>query len=212
MSPAHEERRAHFTRRLEAFCDIVFGLSLSQLAFQLGVPTRVEQLVADPLRYLVFFGSFAIICVLWLGHHQMFRHFAAGRLDVFLNFVYLAFVALIPFAMNVYLHFAYSRIGLGIYALCFVGTTAPMTVLRVLGLRRDAADMEAGERLTVYRGVIRGLFVAVAMLLALASLGLGAAFAPLPMLLIIPAMIVIRRKIRAVPAWILGHPEVPSTG
>jgi uncharacterized membrane protein len=66
------ESAAHFTRRLEAFSDIVFGLSLSQLAFQLGVPNRVEVLVEQPLRYIIFFVSFAVHSIddACLRHHN----------------------------------------------------------------------------------------------------------------------------------------------
>jgi uncharacterized membrane protein len=95
------ERPAQFTRRLEAFSDIVFGLSLSQLAFQLGVPNRLAELVNQPLRFVTFFASFAVICMFWLAHHRMFRNFVPGRIDVFLNFVYQAFTALVPFGMQV---------------------------------------------------------------------------------------------------------------
>jgi hypothetical protein len=41
-----EHQRTHFTRRLEAFSDIVFGLCLAQSAVQLGLPDRAVDLIS----------------------------------------------------------------------------------------------------------------------------------------------------------------------
>ncbi len=47
------DERERFTRRLEAFSDLVFGFSLSLLATRLDVPTRTAD-IFNPQRWLPF--------------------------------------------------------------------------------------------------------------------------------------------------------------
>ena len=102
-------------RRLEAFSDIVFGLCLSELALLLGIPSKPIDLIDHPMRYAVFFGSFAIVSAFWYSHHRMFRYFYPGRIDVFLNFAYLAFAVLVPFGMQAMIKFSGDPIAFGVY-------------------------------------------------------------------------------------------------
>ncbi len=120
------ESQAHYKRRLEAFSDIVFGLSLSELALQLGLPMNPQELISSPIRYFVFFGSFGLVCSLWIGHHRMFRVFTPIRAAVALNFVYLAFTVLMPFGMQAFIKYPNNPIGIGIYLSCYAGTAASM--------------------------------------------------------------------------------------
>ena len=73
MVASRPEHRSHFTRRLEAFSDIVFGFSLAQLALQLQLPARAEDVLDHPIRWVIFFGTFGLITLFWLAHYRMFR-------------------------------------------------------------------------------------------------------------------------------------------
>jgi uncharacterized membrane protein len=197
------ESAAHFTRRLEAFSDIVFGLSLSQLAFQLGVPNRVEVLVEQPLRYIIFFVSFAVICALWLAHHRMFRYFAPNRIDVFLNFVYLAFAALIPFAMQVIVRFGSTTTGFAIYGFCFIGTSLSMALLLFRVLARRGADLEEADALRMYRHALTNSGVVAVIALSLLLLRFGASVSAMSLWLLVPYGIAVRLATRTLPRGLM---------
>jgi len=195
------ESRERFKHRLEAFSDIVFGLSLSQLALQLALPQHSADLFASPLRYVIFFGTFAIICGVWLSHHRMFQlAFEPDPLDIALNFVYLAFVAILPFAMQVNVRFGGSRAGFGFYLVDFIGFSLPMFVLLQRGLARRNPHLSEKQRLQLWRAVLRNRLILGASLLSLALLGLvGPAFAWIPFLLLTVGTSLVRRRVNAVP-------------
>jgi uncharacterized membrane protein len=200
------ERDAHFKRRLEAFSDIVFGLSLSELALQLGIPATARELINEPLRYFIFFASFAIVCSLWIQHHRMFRTFVPARTTVFLNFVYLAFTVLMPFGMQTLLKFPSSPIGFGIYAICYAATAASICALQLIGLRDCAAKLDDAERLDLFRRIVRSAALCACMLLALALLPIaGVGAAGLSLFLMFPAMFAARHALRRVPSALMGR-------
>jgi uncharacterized membrane protein len=205
------EREPQFKRRLESFSDIVFGLSLSELALQLGVPDRANELIDHPLRYVIFFASFAIICSFWSSHHRMFRYFWPNRADVLLNFTYLAFTVLVPFGMQSFLRFPASPVAFGIYLACFLGTSASMAALLFLALRRHWPYADTADRLDIYRRMLRVTIVGSSMALALALLPLiGTAFAGMSLWAMVPAIALMRRRVRTIPGWLAIQPALPG--
>jgi uncharacterized membrane protein len=197
LEPIHfTERESHYKRRLEAFSDIVFGLSLSELALQLGLPAKASGLIDHPMRYAIFFASFAIICSLWVAHHRMFRTFKPTRFNVFLNFVYLAFTVLMPFGMQSLIKFSNSPIGLGIYAICYAITMATICLLQAIGFRDFAARLDATDRADLLQRIARSGAITAVMVVALVLLPLrGAGAAGASLFLIAPAMVVVRRAL-----------------
>ncbi len=187
------ESQAHYKRRLEAFSDIVFGLSLSELALQLGLPKNPQELISSPIRYLVFFGSFGLVCSLWIGHHRMFRIFRPTRASVALNFVYLAFTVLMPFGMQAFIKYPGNPIGIGIYLSCYAGTAASMCGLLILGLRAGTEHLGEDERLRVKGNLVRYATLLAVMAGGLIALRLGGFQAAGEALLaIVPAMLLTR--------------------
>jgi uncharacterized membrane protein len=187
------ESQAHYKRRLEAFSDIVFGLSLSELALQLGLPKNPQELISSPIRYFVFFGSFGLVCSLWIGHHRMFRVFTPSRAAVALNFVYLAFTVLMPFGMQAFIKYPNNPIGIGIYLSCYAGTAASMCGLLITGLRAGTDHLSEDERLRVKDNLVRYAALLVVMVGALIALRIGGFHAAgLALLAIVPAMLLTR--------------------
>lgn len=213
MAHDEAESRERFKRRIEAFSDIVFGLSLSQLALQLALPDRASELVDHPLRYAIFFGTFAIICLTWLSHHRMFQlAFEPYPLDIGLNFAYLAFVAMLPFAMQVNVRFAGTTVGFGFYVATFVGGSIPMFLLLQRGLERRRPNLSDAQRLDLWRASLRNRFVlggsiASMVLLAIPVVGPAIAWIPFPLMGFVSG--VIRRRILDVPARY--KPEAAAT-
>jgi uncharacterized membrane protein len=206
------ESRERFKHRLEAFSDIVFGLSLSQLALQLALPAHAADLIQNPVRYAIFFGTFAIICAIWMTHHRMFQlAFEPDPPDIALNFVYLAFVAILPFAMQVNVRFAGSPIGFGFYIVDFIGFSLPMFGLLQRGLARCSPHLSGGQRLQLWRAVLRNRLILAASLTSLALIPLaGVAFAWIPFVFLSFATVAVRRRVHAVPARYLPVTTGPT--
>jgi uncharacterized membrane protein len=65
------------TGRLESFSDGVFAIAITLLILQVGVNTEggslAYRLGEQWPSYVSFVVSFAVIGILWLNHHQMFR-------------------------------------------------------------------------------------------------------------------------------------------
>jgi uncharacterized membrane protein len=94
------------TSRLEGFSDGVFAISITLLI--IGVDIKAEggslshRLVEQWPSYLSYVVSFAIIGVLWLHHHKIFRDIrVADHGLVVLNLVFLLGVSFIPFPTKV---------------------------------------------------------------------------------------------------------------
>jgi uncharacterized membrane protein len=96
----HPERRAT-TDRLGWFSDGVFTIAMTIMVFQLKPPedstfTALLALWPTGLSYVV---SYCFIAIVWLNHNHLFRFFpdVTPRL-VWINFVHLLMVLLIPFS------------------------------------------------------------------------------------------------------------------
>ncbi len=119
------EKDAHLARRLEGFGDVVFGFSVSQLALQLSLPQTPQDLVGNPIRYFLYFATFAALAGFWLRFHRMLSGaFRPAPFELVAVFFYLAFVGLVPYALYANAHFAMNgslqggRAGLAAYLLC----------------------------------------------------------------------------------------------
>lgn len=203
LDRAHE-RKAEFKRRLEAFSDIVFGLSLSELALLLGLPNKPSDLVAHPARYVVFFGSFAIVCAFWYSHHRMFRYFYPGRLDVFLNFAYLAFAVLVPFGMQAMIKFGGNPTAFGVYVASFIGTSVTMLGLIVRGLRHHPERRAEVESAQLFRRAVVMALASVILGGALILLRVSYEAAATEPLLMVPLFILARMTVRSVPDFVFA--------
>jgi urea transporter len=67
------ESEQHFTRRLEAFSDVVIGFSLAQLGAALVVSQQGLHSFLTPLGLVNFLFPFAIVCSAWFFTTGCFR-------------------------------------------------------------------------------------------------------------------------------------------
>jgi len=101
--------------RIAGFSDGVFSITITLLVFELHVPALLDiqnqwpnQTLNGQLfnalwqlattKGIVYFASFAVLGVYWVGQHNMFLHIRRhDRTMLWLNVLFLAFVALMPF-------------------------------------------------------------------------------------------------------------------
>jgi uncharacterized membrane protein len=128
--------RERFTRRLEAFSDIVFGFALAQSAFALQIPATLDAVYAQSGNLIFFAITFALIAMFWMMHYRIFHYaFAARTPDVALNFGLLAVVALLPYVLRLYITFQQSAIGSAAYSAELGAGFSLLAVLEYRGLR-----------------------------------------------------------------------------
>jgi uncharacterized membrane protein len=121
------------TNRVEAFSDGVFAIAITLLVLDLKVS---RDLTADSLRtallarwlsYVSFLASFAVIGIMWLNHHRMFRvirHASHGVL--LLNGLLLLMVTVVPFPtalVSEYLGHEGGALAAAVYCGWFVATS-----------------------------------------------------------------------------------------
>jgi len=162
-----------FTHRLEAFSDLVFGFSLSLLATRLDIPADVSQ-VFEPTRWSTFIITFAIICLLWLAHYRIFRHhFVPQIADVVINFVFLFGIAILPYAVQIFLRFTRGRDAITLYFGDFALVFAALATLRWRALHQRRGDSDPELRLREWRGTVRQYTIVLVVVGCLIGMGIG---------------------------------------
>ena len=160
----------HFTHRLEAFSDLVFGFSLSLLATRLDVQAD-ESEIFNATRWATFAITFGIICTIWLSHYRVFRHrFVARTFDVVVNFIFLLGIAVLPYVVQTFLRFQNNRSSLLLYLGDFTLVFASLATLRLSALWQRRDDDDEAARLREWRGVVRQYAITSLMVLLIAGM------------------------------------------
>lgn len=97
------------TNRLEAFSDGVFAIAITLLVLELHSPELEEgerlwpALVHEWPQFAAYLTSFAILGIMWVNHHSMFRQIQrADRWLMFLNLLLLLWATLLPFPTSLF--------------------------------------------------------------------------------------------------------------
>jgi uncharacterized membrane protein len=97
------------TSHIETFSDGVFAIAITLLVLELHIPELEEgehlwpALVKEWPQFGAYLTSFAILGIMWINHHSMFRQIQrADRGLMFLNLLLLLWTALLPFPTNLF--------------------------------------------------------------------------------------------------------------
>lgn len=97
------------TSRIEAFSDGVFAIAITLLVLELHIPELEPDerlwpaLVREWPQFAAYLTSFAVLGIMWVNHHSMFRQIRrADRGLMFLNLLLLLWTALLPFPTNLF--------------------------------------------------------------------------------------------------------------
>ena len=162
----------HLVHRLESFGDVIFGFSVSQLAFQLVLPKTPSDMIR-PTNFAVYGATFIAIVYLWFIFHRMLSNqYAPLRLELIFTMIFLLFVTLVPYAMYTYVHFVghveWIRASFGPYLACSVGTTIPSAFIAWRNFPRAWYHLDAPTRLLRWRRVCIVTTLATFLTVALA--------------------------------------------
>jgi uncharacterized membrane protein len=96
------------TARVEAFSDGVFAIAITLLILAVGIEQSIaggslkHQLLHLWPAYIAYGVSFLTVGIMWVNHHQIFRHFArVDRPLLLLNILLLMCISFTPFPTRV---------------------------------------------------------------------------------------------------------------
>jgi uncharacterized membrane protein len=114
--------------RLEALSDALFAIVMTLLVIEIRVPEFLEKFNEETLLhnleeklplFFAYFLSFTMLATFWYTHNFLFSLMAktVNRGLMNLNFVFLAFLSLIPFSSHLLGRYTESRVAVAIYSL-----------------------------------------------------------------------------------------------
>jgi uncharacterized membrane protein len=113
--------------RLEALADGVFAIAMTLLVLEISVPLITETSVNIELlrtllemwpKFFAYVVSFLVLGVMWGNHHFMFH--CIKRTDsklVWINILFLMFVALIPFSTSLLGEYRQTQVAVVVYGI-----------------------------------------------------------------------------------------------
>ena len=192
--------------RIVNFSDAIFAIALTLLVLDIRVPEIPDDLVADELpaqllalwpKYFGYVLSFVVIISFWNIHHSIFSSIRGyDRGLIWLNSIFLMFVALVPFPTALLSEYGDHQLPVAIYAATLAIGRLLLTVIYWYAT--------SGRRLvdpgTVRFFLLRGLTLPAIFLLTIgvSFFSVGAAIYSWLLLVVVDAVIR-RRRIRAEP-------------
>jgi uncharacterized membrane protein len=160
--------------RLAAFSDAVFAVIVTIMALELKAPDQPAFSNLWPLWPIAvsYAVSYLFIAIIWINHHYLMRFVSAPTLRlIWINFIHLFTVSLLPFATAWTARTRLASSPVAFYAGLFVLIDIAYNIFeREILIHADAAQMsERTRRLARRRSLIVLANFAIAMLLALVA-------------------------------------------
>jgi uncharacterized membrane protein len=163
--------------RIINISDGVFAIAITLLVLDIHVPDIPENMVVTELsdallalwpKYLSYFLSFVGISTFWTIHHSIFRPIRAyDRGLLYLNFLFLMFVAFVPFPTSLLGEYGNHRLPVAIYATTLAIGRLLLTAIYWYSTRNDRLLDEAQDPAEVRFLLIRGLTIPLIFLLSI---------------------------------------------
>ncbi|MBE2269500.1 MAG: DUF1211 domain-containing protein [Anaerolinea sp.] len=121
------------TARIETLADGVFAIVMTLLVFDIRVPVQeavdavglgpaLLTLTPNLISYVI---SFVILGVFWVGHHNQFFYIRrSDRTLLWINMLFLLFVALVPFSAGLLSRYGSDPVSVIVYNLNLIATGA----------------------------------------------------------------------------------------
>jgi uncharacterized membrane protein len=172
-----EREAARDRDRIVNLSDGVFAIALTLLVLDIRVPNIPENVVGSELpgvllslwpKYLGYVLSFVVITTFWIIHHSIFRPIRAyDRNLLYINFLFLMFVAFVPFPTSLLGEYGNHQLPVTIYAATLAVGRLLLTAIQWYSVRHDRLLDEAQDPATVRFLLIRGLTIPAIYLLTI---------------------------------------------
>jgi uncharacterized membrane protein len=164
--------------RLAAFSDAVFAVIVTIMVLELKAPEQATFSALWPLwpTAISYAVSYVFIAIIWINHHHLMRFVDAPTLGLmWINFVHLFMVSLLPFATAWIARTELASSPMVFYAGLFVCTDIAYNVFeREVLARADAARMTSHmRRMARWRSLVVLAGFTSAMLIAIVAPRLG---------------------------------------
>jgi uncharacterized membrane protein len=191
---------------LITFGDAIFAFSITFMAVSIEIPnlsetlsqTQVLQTLINELgtRFAIYVISFFVIGAYWVSYHQVFNHIVDSHaIIVWLSLVFLFFITLIPFAVNLQVDYNSYHIIFILYALVLIMAGLSLTSIWLHAQKKRLTDKTLSHKEMkniLLESLLLPSVFAISVLISIIDLQLAYYF----WIAIIPAKIIIRKKYR----------------
>jgi uncharacterized membrane protein len=187
-----------------SFGDAIFAFSITFMAVTIQIPNLPENLAQAQViqnligelgpRFAIYVISFFVIAAYWISYHQIFNHIAGSHVViVWLNLLFLFFITIIPFAVDLQIDYGIYQVIFILYALVLTAAGASLTLIwlhamkgRLLDKTMNQTDIQS---IFLESIVLPSVFV-ISIFVSIVDLEIAYYF----WMIIIPAKVVLRWK------------------
>jgi uncharacterized membrane protein len=187
-----------------SFSDAIFAFSITFMAVTIQIPNVPENLTQAQVienligklgpRFAIYVISFFVIAAYWISYHQIFNHIAGSHVViVWLNLLFLFFITIIPFAVDLQIDYGLYQVIFILYALVLTAAGVSLTLIwlhamkgRLLDKTMDQTDIQS---ILLESIVLPSVFV-ISIFVSIVDLEIAYYF----WMVIIPAKVVLRWK------------------
>ena len=197
--------------RIVFFSDAVFAIAITLLVLDIQVPEISDDLVAEELpaqllalwpKYFGYVLSFVVIISFWNIHHSIFSDIRGyDRGLIWLNSIFLMFVAFVPFPTSLVSEYGDHQLPVAIYAATLAIGRLLLTLIYWYATSGHRLVDSKLDPQTVRFFLLRGLTIPVIFLLTIgiSFFSVSAAIYSWLLLVVVDAVILCRRRVRADP-------------
>jgi len=196
-------------KRLEALTDGVFAIVMTLLILELSIPEIAHpSLQAELPRRLLelwpklysYVLSFLVLGILWTLHHRSFHYIKRSDIAlVWLNIVFLMFVALLPFSTSLLGNYVTEQLSIVIYAINISLAVAMRLIIWTYATGKyRLVDSDISPRLVKWDKSIQiGFLLTFMLVIGVSFINVTAAFSLLVLLLVaaIAMQLIIPRRL-----------------
>jgi uncharacterized membrane protein len=187
-----------------SFSDAIFAFSITFMAISIQIPNLPENLTQTQviqslvgesgLRFAIYVISFFFIGLYWISYHQIFNHIVGSHaIIVWLNLVFLFFITIIPFAVDLQIDYGFYQIVFIVYALVLTLAGASLTLIWLHARKNRLVDKNLNhteiQNILLESALTPSVF-AISILVSIIDIQIAYYF----WIAIIPAKIILRRK------------------
>ena len=187
-----------------SFSDAIFAFSITFMAVTIQIPNLPENLTQAQViqnligelgpRFAIYVISFFVIAAYWISYHQIFNHIAGSHVViVWLNLLFLFFITIIPFAVDLQIDYGLYQVIFILYALVLTAAGASLTLIWLHAMKGRLLDKTLNQTdiqsILLESIVLPSVFV-ISIFVSIVDLEIAYYF----WMVIIPAKVVLRWK------------------
>src|ERR687898_925669 len=186
------------------FGDAIFAFSITFMAVTIQIPNLPENLSEAQIiqnligelgpRFAIYVISFFVIGLYWISYHQIFNHIVGSHvIIVWLNLVFLFFITIIPFAVDLQVDYGFYQVIFILYALVLTFGGLMLTLIWLDARKNRLIDNTMShteiQNVLLESILLPSVFV-ISILISIVDLQIAYYF----WMVIIPAKIIIRKR------------------